>query len=95
VRAVVVRAHPDVTHFLRLPGNEFLIDRHSNRVTAAVALSLAGESVDMVAFRLRWNPVSVKHCLRERSKGIGKVVTRLMQAHHRLWLCLSGRLVFV
>jgi hypothetical protein len=71
VRQVVIRAHPDPTHQLHLPENHFLTDCHSNRVTAAVALHLAGEPIDVVAFRLRWNPVSVKHCLRECSRETG------------------------
>jgi hypothetical protein len=84
MRAVIAWAHPDVMHFLHLPGNEFLVDCHSNSATAAVALPLPEEPIDMTAFRLRRNPVSVKHRLRECSKGIGTVATHLMQAHHRL-----------
>jgi hypothetical protein len=84
VRQVVIRVCPNPTHRLRLPENRFLIDCHSNRVTAAVALHLAGKSVDMVAFWLRWNPVSVKHCLRECSQETGDVAVCLIQAHHRL-----------
>jgi hypothetical protein len=95
MRAITIRACPDVTHFLHLPENEFLVDFHSNRVTAAVALPLVGEPVGTVAFLLRWNPVSIKHCLRELSKDIGKVATLLVQVHHCLQLCLSGRAVSV
>ena len=51
--------------------NYKLIDCHSNRVTAAVALANAGHSADVIAYRLRWKPESVEHYLRECFRAIG------------------------
>lgn len=48
MRQAVVEAYPDPNHYLRL--NIKRIDAHSNRVTAAVALSNAGMSIDDIAF---------------------------------------------
>jgi hypothetical protein len=85
-----VRCHsgsPSAARFLHLPGNEFLIDCHSNTVTATVALLVVvvvGGGIDAMAFWLRWNPVSTKHFLSECSKGTGVVATHSVQVHHRL-----------
>jgi hypothetical protein len=60
---VVIKAHSDPTHQLHLLENRLLTDCRSNQVTAVMMLHLAGESVDMIASGLQWNPVSVKRCL--------------------------------
>ena len=71
MRSAVVGAYPNANHFLRL--NTDRIVAHSNRVTAAVALSNAGMDIDAIAFRLRWSPPSVSHYLRECSSAIDKI----------------------
>jgi len=64
-------AHPDPKdHFHKQA--EFIV-LHSNRVTAAVALFNAGLSIEAIAFRLRWSPLSVQHYLRECSANIGEL----------------------
>ena len=71
MRAACVNAHPDPDHYLRL--RLHCICTHSNRVTAAVALSNAGCLEDEIAFRLRWTPPSVRFYLRQCSKAIGRM----------------------
>jgi hypothetical protein len=63
MRQICVATYPDPCHVLRTRLSCFV--SHSNRVTAAVALQKAGLSIDAIAFRLRWQPASVSHYLRE------------------------------
>jgi hypothetical protein len=70
MRKACVDAYPDPQHYMRRHVHR--IDSHSNRVTAAVALSNAGLSTDEIAFRLRWKPESVDHYLRDCAREIGR-----------------------
>jgi hypothetical protein len=69
MRQACVDTYKDPQHYMRK--NIKHIDAHSNRVTAAVALSNAGLSIDEIAFRLRWKPESVEHYLRDCARAIG------------------------
>jgi hypothetical protein len=71
IRTACELAYPDPSHFLRV--NISRLVAHSNRVTAAVALYNAGFSIEKIADRLRWSPVSVKHYIRECSQAVGKL----------------------
>jgi hypothetical protein len=71
MRQAVVDAYPNPSHHLRQ--HILQIDSHSNRVTAAVALSNAGLSIDEIAFRLRWKPASVDHYLRDCPTAVGRL----------------------
>ena len=51
-------AYPDPTHYLRIRINRLM--SHSLHVTAAVALSNAGVSLDDIEFCLHWNSEAVK-----------------------------------
>ena len=65
MRATCLRTYPDKKHFMHK--NYKLIMAHSVRVTAAAVLNNAGLSFEVIAFRLRWSPESVKHYVRECS----------------------------
>jgi hypothetical protein len=69
MRTMCIAAYPDPKHFLRLNIKRFA--SHSNRVTAAVALSQSNMSINDIAHRLRWKPESVEHYLRESARDIG------------------------
>lgn len=69
MRKICIAAYPDPNHFLRLHIKR--IASHSNRVTAAVALSQSNMSINDIAHRLRWKPESVEHYLRESARDIG------------------------
>jgi hypothetical protein len=71
MRQACVDAYPNPDHHLRQ--HILQIDSHSNRVTAAVALSNAGLTIDEIAFRLRWKPASVDHYLRDCSTAVGRL----------------------
>jgi len=75
MRATCLRTYPDKTHHYNQ--NYKLIMAHSVRVTAAVMLNVAGLSFEVIAFRLRWSPESVKHYVRECS---GHQIGALSQA---------------
>jgi hypothetical protein len=70
MRKVCIDTYTDPNHFLRV--NITRIASHSNRVTAAVALSQAGLTIDAIAHRLRWQPASVTFYLRESASDIGQ-----------------------
>jgi len=74
LRAACIRAYPDPTHYCRI--NIAGLVTHSNRVTAALCLSLGGASIDEIAFRLRWEPGSVPTYLRECFVGIDTIMQR-------------------
>ena len=65
MRATCLRTYPHKKHAYNI--NHRLIMAHSVRVTAAVVLHNAGLSFEVIAFRLRWSPESVKHYVRECS----------------------------
>lgn len=69
MRDICVATYPDASHFLRQNIQRFA--SHSNRVTAAVALSQSNMSFDEIAHRLRWKPESVAFYLRESSRDVG------------------------
>jgi len=69
MRQVVRDTYPDERHFFRVNIDRFA--SHSNRITAAVALSQANMSIDEIAHRLRWKKESVEHYLRETTLDIG------------------------
>jgi hypothetical protein len=69
MRKMCIAAYPDPAHFLRQHIHCFA--SHSNRVTAAVALSQTKMTIDDIAQRLRWKPESVAYYLRESSRDIG------------------------
>ena len=77
MRQACIDAYPDPTHYYRL--RVHCIDAHSGRVTAAVALSNAGVPKEEIAFRLRWQPASVDHYLRDCSKAIGRLTQAAIQ----------------
>jgi len=66
MRDSVDLAYPDPTHYYRI--HRTAVVAHSNRVTAAVALYATGRPIPDIAFRLRWKPESVEHCIRECSQ---------------------------
>ena len=67
MKKVRLLAHPDPENYFHKHA-KFMVS-HSNRVTAAVALSNAGLSLNAIAFR----PLSVQHYLRECSIHIGQL----------------------
>jgi hypothetical protein len=77
MRATCLATYPDPEHFLHK--NVTRIVAHSLRVTAAVALFNMGFSIDEIAYRLRWQPQSVQHYLRECSKHADERTTRAME----------------
>jgi hypothetical protein len=70
MRQICRDTYPDEHHFLRV--NIKCFASHSNRVTAAVALSQANLSYDEIAHRLRWKRESVEWYLRETTHDIGQ-----------------------
>ena len=71
MRKACIDAYPDPTNYHRL--NAHRIDAHSARVFAAVCLRNAGISINEIAFRLRWQPESVEHYLRDCVCAIGRL----------------------
>jgi hypothetical protein len=69
MRKMFIAAYPDPAHFLRQHMHCFA--SHSNRVTAAVALSQTKMTIDDIAQQVRWKPESVAYYLRESSRDIG------------------------
>jgi hypothetical protein len=72
-----VWGHPNPDHYMRK--HIHLIQSHSNRVTAAVAMFNAGIPIETIANRLRWSVESVKHYLRECTTKIGFLTERAIQ----------------
>jgi hypothetical protein len=81
MRQIAVDTYPDPQHFLRVNLNRFA--SHSNRVTAAVALSQSGMTVDDIAQRLRWKPESVAFYLRESAQDIGDYTSNAIAGAQR------------
>lgn len=81
MRKICVATYPDPNHFLRINITRFA--SHSNRVTAAVALSQAGMSLDDIAQRLRWQRESVAFYLRETSQDIGSYTAKTIAGAQR------------
>ena len=68
MRQMVIQTYPDPAHTLRSNIHRFA--SHSLRVTAAVALHRQHVSITDIAHRLRWQPESVQHYLRECSHDL-------------------------
>lgn len=68
MRFLVDITYEDENHFLRV--NRDRLASHSNRVTAAVALSQTGMSHEDIAQRLRWKVQSVSFYLRESARDV-------------------------
>lgn len=77
MRDACVLGHSDPDHYMRK--HIHLIQSHSNRVTAAVAMFNAGIPMETIANRLRWSVESVQHYLRECTTKIGFLSQRLFQ----------------
>jgi hypothetical protein len=74
MRAACKAAYPDAKHYMRIHINRLV--SHSNRVTAAVALRAAGQSIADIAFRLRWKAESVETYLRECYQCVGDLTQK-------------------
>jgi hypothetical protein len=81
MRKICVAAYPDPCHYLRINIKRFA--SHSNRVTAAVALSQNKMTIDEIAHRLRWKPESVSYYLRESSQDIGTYTANAIHGAQR------------
>lgn len=81
MRKICMDTYPDPSHFLRINISRFA--SHSNRVTAAVALSQAGLTIDDIAHRLRWKPESVAFYLRESASDIGQYTADTIKGAQR------------
>ena len=71
MRQTCLDAYPDPSSYHHQHAHR--IDAHSGRVFAAIALRNAGVSINEIAFRLRWQPESVEHYLRDCVCAIGKL----------------------
>ena len=71
MRKACLAAYPDPTSYYHIHAHR--IDAHSGRVFAAIALRNAGISINEIAFRLRWQPESVEHYLRDCVCAIGRL----------------------
>jgi hypothetical protein len=71
-----ILAYPDPRHHCRQLIN--LLQSHSIRITAAVALFNAGVSLDDIAHRLRWNSDAIKLYIRDCSRLIGTVTQQVI-----------------
>jgi hypothetical protein len=69
MRKGCILAYPNPDHYMRR--HIHLLHSHSNRITAAVALFNAGESIETIAHRLRWSEESVKYYLRDCFTAVG------------------------
>jgi hypothetical protein len=88
MRRVAVQTYPDKNHFLRVNIDRFA--SHSNRVTAAVALHHAGMSIDDIAQRLRWKPLSVSFYLRETTQDIGQYTIQTIVGAQRAYMSTAA-----
>ena len=73
MHAACCEAHPDESHYLRRHIRS--ISAHCMRVTAAVSLSNAGYTTDVIAHRLRWSSDAVELYLRDCWRNIGSYTT--------------------
>ena len=69
MRRACLDAYPDPASYHHIHAHR--IDAHSARVFAAMLLRNANVSIEDTAFRLRWQPESVEHYLRDCSGTIG------------------------
>jgi hypothetical protein len=84
MRKICLETYKDPDHFLHK--NVARISSHSNRVTAAVALSQNKMSVEDIAQRLRWKPESVAFYLRESAKDIGTYTANTIAGAQRTFV---------
>jgi hypothetical protein len=82
LRATCLRTYPDKSHYMNI--HHKCIMAHSVRVTAAVALYMAGESYETIAFRLRWSVDSVRHYIRECCQKVGDLCDAVLRGAGRL-----------
>ena len=82
MREIIMLAFPNPAHYLRL--RPHLVVPHCNRVTAAVALYNMGWSFPEIAYRLRWQPDSVMHYIRESPYKVGKATGDALVGAFRL-----------
>jgi hypothetical protein len=75
-----VLAYPNPDHYMRR--HIQLIQSHSNRITAAVALFNAGVSIPTIAHRLRWSEESVQFYLRDCFRAIGPLTQKAILGSH-------------
>ncbi|MGL4351738.1 MAG: hypothetical protein ACRCT2_14470, partial [Plesiomonas shigelloides] len=81
MRLICLATYKDPEHYLHK--NYTLMSSHSNRVTAAVALSQTGMTIDDIAQRLRWKPESVAFYLRESARDIGQFTANAISGAQR------------
>jgi hypothetical protein len=84
MRRICLATYKDPEHFLHKHVERF--SSHSNRVTAAVALSQTGMSIDDIAQRLRWKPPSMAFYLRESAKDTGDYTARTVSGAQRAFV---------
>ena len=70
-------AHPDEQHYLRIRIKH--LTSHSIRVTAAVALDIAGVDFDSIKFRLRWDSDAVKEYVRDAIRKVNVMTLKSLQ----------------
>lgn len=88
MRGSVVLAYDTPNHYMRR--NVSRICPHSNRVTAAVCLQQGGADNDEIAFKLRWNPISVPTYLRDCFQEIGASLQTALVGALKLTFSSSG-----
>jgi hypothetical protein len=74
MQTACVLAYPNPDHYLRR--HIHLLQSHSNRITAAVALFNANVPIPTIAHRLRWSEESVKFYLRDCFKAVGPLTQK-------------------
>jgi len=79
MQKLVLDAHPDPNHYLHRPDQIKCTDCHSTQVTACVALSEGGTSVDQIAHKLCWSIESVKHYMHDCSHTVGASTAKVIQ----------------
>lgn len=82
MRQACIDAYPDPRHYLRVHIRSIV--SHSNRVTAAVVLRSMGLDIHAIAFRLRWQPDSVQHYIRECNHTVEEVTRTAFKGVWRL-----------
>jgi hypothetical protein len=88
LQQVCIQAHPDPNHYLRRHIEQLV--SHSYRVTAAVALSNAGVSIDDITFRLRWNSDAVRRYLRDGARATTELSFKAMQGAYMSHTTATG-----
>jgi hypothetical protein len=87
MRKICLCTYKDPQHFLHKNVKRF--SSHSNRVTAAVALSQTGMTIDDIAQRLRWKPESVAFYLRESATDVGNFTAKTVAGAQRAFVSVD------